>query len=98
MSHRCFVSFMVLVAGIVAIGGTPAFAASDTVTITATKMKYGPKGKNTPMSNQCWTKSNTQEYATCLFPNGIKGGGGNDIIKVEMNSVQMAPAQQQYEK
>ncbi len=74
-----------------------AFAASDTIKITATKMKYGPKGKSTPFANQCWTKSDMQEYAQCLFPSGIRSGN-NDIIKVELNSVQMAPAKQQYDK
>ena len=83
--------------GVMGLCDVSAFAASNVVNVSATKMKYGPKGKKTSLANQCWTKSDMQEYAQCLFPSGVRSGN-NDIIKVELNSVQIAPAQQQYEK
>ena len=76
--------------------GVSAVAASNVVNVSSITMKYGPGGKKTAFSNQCWTKGTTQEYAQCLFPNGIRGN--NNIIKVELQSAQMNVAQQQYDK
>jgi hypothetical protein len=67
------------------------------ITLNETKMKYGPKGKNTKFNDQCWTKTSAREYANCLFPNGIRSGN-NRIIKVELQSAQMNVAEQQVEK
>jgi len=76
--------FIVLI-GAISFADVSAFAASDTVTIHQTKMKYGPRGKNTAIANQCWTKIDTHEYANCLFPNGIHSGNSG-IIKVELKT------------
>lgn len=94
---RAKFSFIVLI-GALCFTGTQAFAASNVASVSQIKMKYGPNGKSTPVASQCWTKIDTREYAKCLFPNGVGGGNANNIIKVELQSVQMAPAQQQYDK
>ena len=85
---RAKFSFFVLI-GALCLAGAQAFAASNHISITQKRMKYGPTGTSTPVSKQCWTKIDTREYAKCLFPNGVNNG----IVKVELKSqtMQVAP-------
>lgn len=36
------------------------------ITISATDLQYGPKGKSAPLFKQCWTKSTEATYKKCM--------------------------------
>lgn len=58
-------------------------------TLNQIKLKFGPKGKSTAFSNQCWTLTNIKEYARCVlrYTGPIASSGGS--IKVEKETIQM---------
>ena len=59
-------------------------------TLNQNRLKFGPKGKSTPFTNQCWTLINTYDYAKCVLKTTgpITGGGAIKDEKQQTEQVQ----------
>jgi len=93
--HFCFFGILMIVATALFVAPMFVASAADVITLTNVHMKYGPRGQKSSLENQCWPKTNSSEYAKCMFPNGVpsklKRPDPNDKIQDETMIEQIDP-------